>query len=86
MPLSPSLPSHLVMQKTWALPNSPHLPLMAIPIISRLSCRDYVRILMTLLILAAEGILRGVLFVLPVSLLDWIRCRVSKYPRGRLQQ
>lgn len=55
---------------------------MPIPVVGRLTFRDYERIALTIFILGFETILRFVVFVVPVSLLDWLRFRVfSRIPR-----
>lgn len=49
------------------------------PFLGRLSLADYRRILLTFLILAGETVLRAFVYLLPVSLLDWLRYHMITY-------
>lgn len=52
---------------------------MALPIFGRLSFADWQRIAFTFLILALEQVLRVVVFVIPVSVIDWTRYHLVTY-------
>lgn len=49
---------------------------MWVPILSRLRWEDYKRLLLAVLILMAESMLRLVAWLVPVSLLDYLRFRM----------
>jgi len=52
---------------------------MAIPVVGRLTFADYQRIFVTFLILLLEFFLRAIIYLIPVSFLDWARFRVIGY-------
>lgn len=52
---------------------------MALPIFGRLSFADWQRIAITFLILALEQVLRVIVWVIPVSVIDWTRYHLVTY-------